>query len=195
MENKPIIILDPAHGFDVSGKRSPDGKIEEWQWSRNFISKLKERLIDEFFTIAIPVREEYEIGLSNRVKRYNKIPNAVVISFHLNAAGNGSQWMSARGFEIWTSKGETKSDELATIVFNTVQEDFPEMKMRPNTWDPKEESMDPDWEANFRVLMSKHPSMLIEFGFQDNKDDVDMLLDEEWQYRMVETMVKAIKKF
>ena len=27
---KPNIILDPAHGIDVAGKRSPDGKHREY---------------------------------------------------------------------------------------------------------------------------------------------------------------------
>lgn len=193
--DKLIFILDPPHGNDVHGKRSPDGELEEWKYGREFIKDLKERMIDELFTIAIPVREEHEIGLQNRIDRYDKIKKAVVISIHLNAAGSGSVWMNARGFEIWTSKGETKSDQLATIVFNQVKADFPKMKMRPNTWDPKEEVKDPDWEANLKVLMSKHPSMLIELGFQDNKEDKEMLQDPEFRKRMIESLIKAFKKF
>ena len=42
---KLIVILDPAHGSDVKGKRSPDGTHLEYIWSREICKKLKDRLI------------------------------------------------------------------------------------------------------------------------------------------------------
>ena len=44
---KLIVILDPAHGSDVKGKRSPDGTHLEYIWSREICKKLKDRLIKE----------------------------------------------------------------------------------------------------------------------------------------------------
>ena len=38
---KLIIILDPAHGSDVAGKRSPDGLHREYKWSREICADLK----------------------------------------------------------------------------------------------------------------------------------------------------------
>lgn len=187
------IILDPAHGHNVKGKRSPDGKLLEYQYSRMFIAKLTEKLQDVGVFVKQPVTEEFEIGLTNRVKRYNRIDDAIVISIHLNAAGNGSKWMEARGFEVYTTDGETKSDILATVLFEAVKQAFPEMKMRSGYNDPNEKTKDPDREANFTVLMSKHPSILVELAFQDNKEDVEMILDPDWQTQMIDAFVAAIQ--
>ena len=35
MKKNITIILDPAHGEDVPGKRSPDGVHREYRWSRD----------------------------------------------------------------------------------------------------------------------------------------------------------------
>ena len=42
-ENK-VIILGTAHGSNVPGKRSPDGKFREYKVSREVINLLKPRL-------------------------------------------------------------------------------------------------------------------------------------------------------
>ena len=34
---------------------------------------------------------------------------------------------------------------------------------------------DPDYEARFTVLYSKHPSVLLEYMFQDNKLDMELI--------------------
>ena len=41
-----------------------------------------------------------------------------MVSIHCNAAGNGSDWMIARGWEAWTSVGKTKADKLATCLYD-----------------------------------------------------------------------------
>lgn len=53
---KLIVILDPAHGSDVKGKRSPDGTHLEYLWSREICKKLKDRLILNDFKV------KYKIG-------------------------------------------------------------------------------------------------------------------------------------
>lgn len=37
-----------------------------------------------------------------------------MVSIRANAAGNGSKWMTARGWSCYTSKGDTAADVLAT---------------------------------------------------------------------------------
>jgi len=38
--SKYLYILDPAHGANTPGKRSPDGKHREYKWSREIISMI-----------------------------------------------------------------------------------------------------------------------------------------------------------
>ena len=193
-----IFILDPAHGRNVSGKCSPNGWIKEWQYSRDFIKDLMKSMNEADLSVMQPIRQEDEPGLSFRKNLYNKIEtesDKFVLSIHLNAAGDGSSWMNARGWEIFTSRGHTKSDEFATIIHDHVKAYFPEMKIRSEYWDPKEKKKDPDKEANFTVLMGNdYYANLLELGFMDNREDITMLINPAWKQLMIKSITAACVK-
>lgn len=177
-----LIILDPAHGADTLGKCSPDGSHREYKWSRERCDEIERIFKDSGYDVRLIIRGDYEIGLSNRVKLYNNLAkehkdrcggNTCVISLHNNAAGNNGSWMSARGVEIFTTPGTTKSDYLATIIYNQLKIDFPQLRFRPDISDG-----DIDKEAAFTVLMgSNYQAVLLEWLFQDNELDVILLKD------------------
>ena len=97
--------------------------------------------------------------------------NVILISVHCNAAGSG-QWMNARGWEAWTSVGETKADELATCLYREAEKAG--FKIRKDMTDG-----DPDKEAHFYILKhTKCPAVLTENLFQDNREDVAYLLSK-----------------
>lgn len=164
------IILDDAHGFDVAGKSSPDALHKEWIWSKFWINELGRHLTDIGFKVVYTSPEDNEPGLWTRVSRMNQISGpALVISLHNNAAGSG-EWKNAHGFSIWTTKGLTRSDSCATILFNNLRLFIPDLAFRQDLTDG-----DPDYECNFIVLLSKHPSFLIEYMFQDNLFDIQLI--------------------
>ena len=188
-------LLDPAHGQNTPGKRSPNGWIKEFNYSRLFIKELKAKMLENNLLVSIPITSKNEIGLSARAKLYNEFKSTqkkFVISIHLNAAGSGADWMSAQGFEIWTSRGHTKSDEFATLIFNQVKSYFPETKMRAGTWDPKEKKQDPDKEANFTILMgANYYAALLELAFMDNREDFKNIINPLWRQTMVNAITSA----
>ncbi len=120
------IILDNGHGgmlngkYQTKGKRSPkwsDGtQLFEGVWNREIVYKLSRLLdwADISFEILVP--EESDISLGERIKRVNNIykkrKDSILISIHANGFSNES----ANGFEIFTSRGETKSDKYAKII-------------------------------------------------------------------------------
>ncbi|MPM00625.1 hypothetical protein SDC9_46852 [bioreactor metagenome] len=164
------IILDAAHGSDVAGKASPDGTHREYAWSRFWINQLGKHLTDIGFTVVYTAPEETEPGLTERVRRMNAVSGpAIVFSLHNNAAGCG-EWKSARGWSLWTTKGVTRSDQCAEIIYINMLAFIPELPFRYDISDG-----DHDYEANFTVLMSKHPSVLLEYMFQDNKLDLELI--------------------
>jgi len=59
--------------------------------------------------------------------------------------------MNARGFSVYTSKGQTKSDKVAEIIIDQFIKNFPEIKTRMEMIDG-----DKDYEANFTVLMGNY---------------------------------------
>ena len=187
-----VIILDPAHGEDVLGKSSPDGKHREYRWSREVCNILAKELRSNEFRVEFTNTFINEIGLSKRKNfasnleiRNNQVK--LLLSLHNNAAGDGSEWLSARGFEIFTSKGNTVSDRMATIIFNNLIEDFPNFKARVDYSDG-----DPDKEDNFTVLMGDYYAVLLEWLFQDNKEDVKLLQFEPVNEDLVKSLVNSL---
>ena len=54
-------------------------------------------------------------------KIHKKYPDAIYVSVHVNAAGNGKQWMNASGWECYTSPGQTKADTLADYMYKSAR--------------------------------------------------------------------------
>ena len=112
----------------------------------------------------------------------------------MNAAGSDGKWKNARGWCVFTSPGKTKSDTLATYLYNEAKAILPpdnKYYVRSD-WSDK----DPDYEANFYVLTkTKCPAVLTENLFYDNKDDLAFLTSEEGKKKIVEIHVNGIMKY
>lgn len=192
---KLLIILDPAHGEETPGKRSPDGTHREYLWSRERCKQIEVLLKAHGYTVVWTNTGETEIGLSKRkevanslAKQYsNKVP--LLMSLHNNGAGDGRQWMHASGIEVFTSVGRTNSDIFANYILKSLKDWFPESKHRY----PKDEYLERDKETNFTVLMGNYSAMLVEFLFQDNKEDVAMLQDPVINKRFEDSIVSGIE--
>ncbi len=185
---KYMIVLDAAHGFDVPGKRSPDGKFLEYKFSREIITYIRYILDSLNLKYGLSNPTNKEIGLNKRVyntnnliKKYGK--KSLFVSIHVNASGMGIEWMNARGWSIYTTRGFTRGDQLAEKIENEFTKEFPEIKNRGQQ------------EANFRVLLCKPPAVLIETLFQDNKKDVEILQSEDFKERYSSVIVKGIINF
>ena len=196
MARRLLPIIDFAHGSDVAGKQSPDGRHKEYLWSRKVGKMLAERLKREGFEVAFTNTKDTEIGLSRRKEIANNLDaprggTKFLLSLHNNAAGMGNEWCTARGFEICTTKGQTRSDLFATVIFEQLQEDFPTTDGYKHRIDPSDG--DPDKEANFTVLMgNNYWGVLLEWLFQDNPDDVALLEDDSVNRELVESLTKAL---
>lgn len=191
---KLIIILDPAHGSDVPGKRSPNGKHLEYRWSREICKALANKLVANDFRVEFSNNSEKEIGLSKRVSfanhlDFNEGEIKFLVSLHNNAAGNGSDWMNARGVEIYTSKGSTRSDEFAEVIMKNLKTDFPDNNIVKFRYGNDQLGK----EANFSVLMgSTYYAVLLEWLFQDNKEDYELLQNYQVNSHLVDSLVKAL---
>ena len=191
------ILIDPGHGIDTPGKRSPDGLFLEYLWNRQVADLILEGLVSAGVDASLVVTETNDVTLRNRVNRINTICNRVgasnvlLVSVHANAAGNGSAWMNASGWSCYTSKGKTKSDQVAECLYDAFEAEFPERKIRKDMSDG-----DRDWEENFYVLAkSKCPAILLENFFYDNREECAWMLQEETKRRIASAAVKGIIKY
>ena len=187
------VLIDNGHGSNTPGKRSPDGRLREYAYTREIAERLVMELRKNGIDAERIVKEEIDVPLAERCRRANeyKASEAILVSIHCNAAGNGSDWMSARGWEAWTSVGKTKADKLATCLYENAEYCLPGMKIRKDMTDG-----DQDKESGFYILKhTKCPAVLTENLFQDNKKDVEFLMSEEGKLAIVNMHVWGIMKY
>ena len=117
-----LILLDPGHGLNTPGKRSPDGTFLEAAYNREIAKRILAELQANGHDAQLLVPETEDIPLKERVRRVNAQctalgrTNVILISIHVNASGDGSQWMNATGCSCYTCKGQTESDLLADCL-------------------------------------------------------------------------------
>ena len=222
MEKKKLtVILGTAHGKNVAGKRSPDGKFQEWEYSREIVERLRaelagqDELVDVFVDIPaaeVPLPQQAE--LTRRVRYVNQLcahrhtERCIYVSIHVDAASSG-EWKNAGGWTAYTSPGSTLSDILATYLYEEAEKHLAgyaakmeegkkkclygsnQKPFRKDTTDG-----DPDKEARFYVLVrTKCAAVLTENLFQDNKADVAFLTSEEGKKAIVALHKEAILRF
>lgn len=194
-----VILLDNGHAKNTPGKRSPDETFFEYEFTRDIVKRIAKKLdvLGIKYHILVP-EDTVDVGLSTRALRANQYcakygaKNCLFISIHANAAGNGSQWMKARGWSIYTTKGKTASDTYATIFYEEASKIIPTLgsKLRADMSDG-----DPDWEENFTVIYkTRCPAVLTESLFYDNKEDLAILKSEKGRDAIAQIHVNAIKR-
>lgn len=192
------IILGTAHGSNVAGKRSPDGRLREYQYSREIVGRVEKALLAEGYDVIVDLKQDYEPSLTFRVNCVNNLcarygaKNCLYVSIHVNAAGMG-EWKTASFWTVWTSRGQTQGDKLARCLYDAAARIFPSLgKSVKGDWSDG----DPDYEAGFAVLKkTKCAAALTENFFQDNRKDVDFLLSEEGKQAVVDVHVQGIKDY
>lgn len=191
------ILIDAGHGIDTPGKRSPDGAFREYLWNREIADLVCEDLGIDGYNVSLVVTETNDIPLITRVNRVNAICNkygtddVILVSIHSNAAGNGKDWMNAKGWSCYTTKGDTKSDILAELLYDSFERSFPDKKIRKDMQDG-----DRDWEENFYIIQkSKCPAVLIENFFYDNKEECHWLMQDAVKVRIAMAIEQGIKDY
>lgn len=189
------ILLDNGHGVNTSGKCSPkkaDGtRFREYKFARTIVNALSTKLKNLGYSVFVVTPEDRDISLVERVRRINrKITQAggkdcLMISVHVNAAGSNDQWMSARGWSAWTTKGQNNSDKLAECLYDAAEAILlNDSTMKTSYAAETKQKMirtdltdrDRDLESDFYIIKhSNCPAVLTENLFQDNKKDVQIL--------------------
>lgn len=193
MEYK-LILIDNGHGIETPGKRSPDGKLLEYQYNRIIAVAVLEHLAMRGVRAELVVPEETDINLEERCRRINEAcllfgtRNTTLVSIHVNAAGNGRGWMSARGWCAYTCPGKTLADPFADCLYAAAEQMLPGHKIRKDYSDG-----DPDFESPFYILRNTLcPAVLTENLFMDNQQDCKFLLSAVGKKAIVGLHVKAI---
>ena len=191
------ILIDNGHGILTKGKRSPDGKLLEYAYTREIARQVVTELKNKGYDAELLVPEEEDISLNERVCRANEHcqihgkSNILLVSIHVNAAGNGTQWMNATGWSCYTCKGQTQSDKLADCLYQAAIKNFPGKRIRTDYSDN-----DPDWEENFYLLRKTLcVAVLSENFFMDSHSDLKYLQSRAGMQAIMDTHVEGIIEY
>jgi N-acetylmuramoyl-L-alanine amidase len=193
-------LIDAGHGgLDSSGKYTTDPKIgKQFTFPDGFTiyEGLTNRAIAKFLRkklTALDIEHNFiydevlDLSLELRVRKANEFAkmrkDVCVLSIHSNAGGG-------KGFEVFTSPGQTKSDEYAQVFCNLLKKDFPEWPFRSDITDG-----DLDKEEAFYILRKTScPAILFEFLFFDVRKQANLLIDASFQQKIVDTIVTGIQQ-
>ena len=187
-----LLILDAGHSFNTKGKCNAKENFYEWEFNNDMQYKIKKRCeelgITVFLTNPNPDKVS-DIPLSTRASLANDYwlrnskPKSMFISLHANAYSNES----ARGTETYIAKNASAtSKNFAKVLNDSIVKAMKELD--PNCKDRGVKS------ENFTVIYkAAMPSVLVEYGFYSNLDDLKILKNNKDE--LVEAAVKAICQY
>lgn len=188
------VLIDNGHGENTPGKRSPDGRLREWSYTREMADRVVVGLRKMGIDAERIVKEDTDVPLSERCRRANAIyketgKKAILISIHCNAAGSGADWLNARGWSVYVSNNASaNSKKLAECLANT------SLSIGAHVRKPSPDKL--YWQQNLAICRDTNcPAVLTENFFQDNKEDVEFLLSPEGKQFVVQIHIEGILKY
>lgn len=180
--------------YNVPNKFTDDDNLvfREAEFSESIIDIVQSKLTEMEYVSerVIPDGDMRDYPLTwqqqkiNEIAIRNKGKQILVVAPHSNAQGMGDTWGPAKGMCAFTSRGQTGSDLMAERVLQMFRKEFPDWKFYFDFTDG-----DSDLEANFAVLVNLGLGVLLEIGFQDNREDVVKLLDPVFRIKIADVIV------
>ena len=189
-----IVLIDNEHGRETKGKCSPYQRLREWKYTREIAKEVVAILSQHGVNAQLLTPEDGDIAISERCRRANNIyrhfgKDIILVSIHNNAAGADGKWHYARGLSAHVGlNASSKSKMLAQYLWNEAIA----QGLKGNRSVPAA----PYIAQNLAICRDTLcPAVLTENLFQDNKEDVDLLLSEEGKEKVTATHVNAIVEF
>jgi N-acetylmuramoyl-L-alanine amidase len=197
-------LLDAGHGGLKDGRyTSAPAKMHTFEDGLVFYEGVNNRaIVDKLRTLLFEAKIDHHLvyhsredtPLAARVSIANQVNflnggRCIYLSIHSDAMPQGHHGKGS-GFSVFTSKGFTRSDKVASIFCKQYEVDFPEFKFRKDYSDG-----DADKEEDFYVLRATRcPALLVENLFFDNRREAEFLLSEEGRLRIARTLFKSIQE-
>ena len=124
-----------------------------------------------------------------RLARANGVKCDVGFSIHYNDSDSGA----GSGLEIWTSKGDTQADPVASTICASISSRLPDYPLRTDylDGDPDKERAH-DQKDLYMLRDTKAPWVLIECGFMCNPADLAMAQAPNFNARLTEAIALGL---
>jgi len=200
-KNRFVVFVDAGHGginmdgiYTTSGKRAFHADLDLHK-NGHYFEGYENRIVAEMFiekctnagiqTIRTyhPYKDTSLLDRANLVTSYlYRGYYGYLHSFHSNAISSTNspeKLENTIGFSVYTTTGQTLSDEIADAHFKHVRNAIPDWEYRT-----QKDDGDMDYEANFYILRNteleyfkKFGAILEEFGFHTSAKDCKFILE------------------
>lgn len=181
-----IVYLDPGHGGSDPGAIGPSG-LKESEMALD-VCKRAQEILSEYVDCRLTREDDRFISLSNRPAIANRGNADAFVSYHFNSASSPN---TASSWEVFTTRGQNRSDKLADAIGREHVKQFPNQRKRQDYSDG-----DLDKEANFAVLRrTDHPSCLMEGEFIHTVHGENLIKNPANRQKMAVAVTRGVLSF
>lgn len=180
-------VLDAGHGGVDNGAQN--GEIIEKELNLILVKKLEKELTSRGATVYLTREEDTDLSVTtngrkrsdlyNRAKYINTISPDMYISLHLNSTTSPS-W---KGLQIFYTDKNKNNKYIAEIITNNLKNKIKNVR---------EIKKDNNY---YMYKYIESPGVLIEAGFISNPEENYLLRTEEYQNKLINSLVDAIEKY
>lgn len=178
------IAMGAGHGYNTSGKRTPDGSMREWEFNNAVVLYMAQELNDfegVEYIITHDTTGKTDVSLAERVRKANDFGADVAVSVHANAAGD--KWSDANGIETYILDRKYRDAyELALKVQR-------QLVLQTGLRDRGVKT------ANYYVLRNtRMTAILCECGFMSNSVEAVLLKSDEYRRKCAKAIVNGLQQ-
>ena len=179
-----IIVIDPGHGGSDPGKVGVNGALEK-DINLQMAQKLKVKLEANGVKVQMTREDDTVPGnkkedMKQRVAMIEKAAPVLVVSIHQNSFSDES----AKGAQVFYYAKSEESEAAAQIVQNSLLE-----------FDPNNTRTIKGNTEYYMLKKTSVPIIIVECGFLSNSEEAELLILNEYQEEITESICTGILKW
>lgn len=221
---RPVIVIDPGHGGIDPGANAAGGVFEK-DLVLAFAQKLQKTLeASGRYKVVMTRDKDVFISLGDRVRAARQVQADLFISIHADSISGGQEVRGLTVYtgaerasdadSARLAERENKADAVAGVETSDMPDDVSDILVELTLRETRNFShgfatglvgqfdsvarlnKNPHRQARFQVLRAHDvPSVLVELGYLSSKQDLDLIMSENWRSKMVSAMSVAVDRF
>lgn len=187
----PVIVLDAGHGGFDPGKVGVNGALEK-DINLSIVKKLQQLLEEEGFTVYLTREDDTLLAPANstskkkddmiaRIEKITELDPFFTISIHQNSFTDPS----SSGPQVFYYKDSEDSATMAQVLQDVLNAQLSPAKKRA-----------PQANTNYYLLTrTPSPTVIVECGFLSNPTEADLLISEDYQNRVANSIFLGILSY